>query len=266
VARNVPVDFRYTSGDLDLARKYAELAGLSPDAILVAGGSHVGPVQQAARGVPIVFVQVTDPVGAGYVESLARPGGGTTGFTVFEFDVSAKWLELLKQIAPTTTRAAVLRDPANPSGTGLFGAMMAVAPKLGMEISPIGLKDPAEIERGIDAAAGTAHTGLVVTPSGLAIVHRDVIIQSAARHRRPAVNPFRDFALAGGLLSYGPDIVDQSKRAAGYVSRILKGEKAADLPVQRSTKLELVINLRTAKALDLEVPQSIMLRADEVIR
>lgn len=267
VGRNMQVDFRYTSGDVDRARKYAaELAGLSPDAILVAGGSHVGPVQQATRSVPIVFVQVTDPVGGGFVETLAHPGGNTTGFTVFEFDVSGKWLELLKQIAPRTTRVAVLRDPANPSGTGLFGAMQAVAPKFGVEISPIGLKDPAEIERGIVASASAPNSGLVVTPSGLAIVHRDFIIKSAARHRLPAVYPFRDFALGGGLLSYGPDIVDQYTRAAGYVSRILKGEKAADLPVQRSTKVDLVVNVRTAKALDLEVPQSIMARADEVIR
>ena len=250
VGRNLQIDFRWTHGDADRVRKYAaELVAQSPDVILVAGGSHVGPLQQASRTVPIVFVQVTDPVGGGFVSSLARPGGNTTGFTVFEFDIGAKWLELLKQIAPRTTRVVVLRDPTNPSGTGLFGAIQAVAPNFGVEVSPVGLRDADEIERGV-TAAGMSNGGLVVTPSGLAIVNRDVIIKLAAQLRLPAVYPFRDFALGGGLLSYGPDVVDQYRRAAGYVDRILKGEKPADLPVQRSTKLELVVNLKTAKALD----------------
>jgi putative ABC transport system substrate-binding protein len=267
VGRNVQIDFRWTGGGAERIRQYvAELVALSPDILLVAGGSHVGPVQQATRSVPIVFVQVTDPVGGGFVSSLARPGGNTTGFTVFEFDISAKWLELLKQIAPRTTRVGILRDPANPSGTGLFGAMQAVAPTFGVEVSPIGLHDAGEIERGVVSFASAANGGLVVTPSGLAIVNRGVIIKAAAQNRLPAIYPFRDFAIGGGLLSYGPDVADQYRRAAGYVDRILKGEKPADLPVQRSTKLELVVNLKTAKALGVDVPQSIMLRADEAIR
>jgi putative ABC transport system substrate-binding protein len=267
VDRNVRVDFRWTHGDADLVRKYAgELAALSPDVILAAGGSHVGPLQQATRTVPIVFVQVTDPVGGGFVASLAHPGGNTTGFTVFEFDIGAKWLELLKQVGPSISRVAVLRDPANPSGTGLFGAIQTVAPTFGVEASPIGLRDVGEIERGVGAFAGGTKGGLVVTPSGLAIVNRDVIIKLAAQYRLPAIYPFRDFAIGGGLLSYGPDVVDQYRRAAGYVDRILRGEKPADLPVQRSTKLELVVNLKTAKALGLTIPQSLLVRADEVIQ
>jgi putative ABC transport system substrate-binding protein len=265
--RNVQIDFRWTHGDAGLTRRYAaELAALAPDVILAAGGSHVGPLQQATRSVPIVFVQVTDPVGGGFVDSLARPGGNATGFTVFEFDISAKWLELLKQIAPRVTRVAVLRDPANPSGTGLFGAIQAVAPSFGVEVSPVGLRDAAEIERGVTAFAGTTNGGLVVTPSGLAIVNRDAIVRLAARLRLPAIYPFRDFAIGGGLISYGPDVADQYRRAASYVDRILKGEKPADLPVQRSSKLDLVVNLKTAKALGLTIPQPLVLRADEVIQ
>ena len=263
---NAQFDFRWTRGDPDLVRKYAaELVALSPDVILVAGGSHVGPLQQATRSIPIVFVQVTDPVGGGFVASLAHPGGNTTGFTVFEFDIGAKWLEMLKQIAPRTSRVAVLRDPANPSGTGLFGAIQAVAPTFGVEVSPVGLRDAAEIERGVAAFASGGNGGLVVTPSGLAIVNRDAIIKLAARHQLPAIYPFRDFATGGGLLSYGPDVVDQYRRAAGYVDRILRGEKPADLPVQRASKLELVVNLNTAKALGVDVPQALLVRADEVI-
>jgi putative ABC transport system substrate-binding protein len=264
--RNARIDFRWTHGDRDLIRKYAaELVALSPDVILTAGGSHVGPLQQASRTVPIVFVQVTDPVGAGFVTSLAHPGGNATGFTVFEFDIGVKWLELLKQVAPRISRVAVLRDPVNPSGTGLFGAIQAVAPTLGVEVSPVGLRDVAEIERGITAFAG-AKGGLVVTPSGLAIVNRDTIIKLAAQHQLPAIYPFKDFAIGGGLLSYGPDVVDQYRRAAGYVDRILRGEKPADLPVQRSTKLELVVNLKTAKAQGIDLPQSLLLRADELVQ
>jgi len=267
VDRNVRIDYRWTGGDADRVRKYAaELVALAPDVILAAGGSHVGPLQQATRSIPIVFVQVTDPVGGGFVTSLARPGGNTTGFTVFEFNIGAKWLELLKQVAPRMTRTAVLRDPANPSGTGQFGAIQAVAPSLGVEASPIGLHDAAEIERGVTAFARGSTGGLIVTPSGLAIVHRELIITLAARYRLPATYPFRYFATSGGLMSYGPDVVDQYRRAAGYVDRILKGEKPANLPVQESTKFELVINLKTAKALGLTIPQSILLRADEVIQ
>jgi putative ABC transport system substrate-binding protein len=267
VDRNLRIDFRWTQGNPDLARKYsAELAALTPDAILVAGGSHVGPLQNATRTIPIVFVQVTDPVGGGFVASLARPGANTTGFTVFEFDIGAKWLELLKQISPRMSRVAVLRDPANPSGTGLFGAMQAVAPTFNVEVSPIGLRDVTEIERGIAAFASGPTGGLVVTPSGLAIVHREAIIKAAARHAFPTTYPFRNFATSGGLMSYGPDVVDQYRHAAGYVDRILRGEKPADLPVQRSTKLDLVINLKTAKTLGLTVPQALLVRADEVIQ
>jgi putative ABC transport system substrate-binding protein len=267
VGRNLQVDFRWTGGDISLARKYAaELVALAPDVILTAGGSHLGPLQQATRSIPIVFVQVTDPVGGGFVESLSRPGANTTGFTVFEFDVSAKWLELLKQIAPRTTRVGVFRDPTNPSGTGLFGAIQAVAPQFGVEVRPLGLRDASEIERGAVSLASSPNGGMVVTPSGLAIVNRELIIKLAARHNLPAIYPFRDFPLGGGLLSYGPDVADQYRRAAGYVNRILKGDKPETLPVQRSTRFDLVVNLQAAKAIGIDVPQSIMQRADEVIR
>jgi len=267
VGTNLQVDFRWTGGDVDRARKYAaELVALKPDVIVAAGGSHLGPVQQATRDIPIVFVQVTDPVGGGFVDSLSRPGGNTTGFTVFDFDISAKLLEFLKLVAPHTARVGVFRDPANPSGTGLFGAIQAVAPQFGVEVSPLGLRDPNEIERGAASFARTPNGGLVVTPSGLAIVNRELIIKLAARHNLPAIYPFRDFATGGGLLSYGPDVTDQYRRAAGYVSRILRGEKPAELPVQRSTKFDLVVNVKAAKAIGLELPQSIILRADEVIR
>jgi len=268
VGRDVQIDYRWTEGNADRVRKYAaELVALAPDVILTTGGSHVGPLQQATRTVPIVFVQTADPVGGGFVESLARPGGNTTGFTVFEFDIGAKWLELLKELAPRVKRVAVLRDPANPSGTGLMGAIQAVAPSFGMEVSPpVGLRDTGEIERGVAAFARVENGGLIVTPASFAIVHRDFIVKLAALHRLPTMYPFRVFANNGGLLSYGPDVVDQYWRAAGYVNRILRGENPAVLAVQRSTKLDLVINLKTAKALGLAVPQALLLRAVEVIQ
>ena len=225
----------------------------------------VGPLLQATRTVPIVFVNVPDPVGAGFVESLARPGGNATGFTTFEYGMSGKWLELLKQIAPRVTRAAVIRDSAIAAGIGQFGAIQAVAPSLGVDVSPIDVRDAGEIERAITAFARGPNGGLIVTASALTVVHRDLIITLAARHQLPAVYSYRCSSTSGGLISYGPDIIDQYRRAAGYVDRILKGEKPADLPVQAPTKYELVINLKTAKALGLDVPPTLLARADEVI-
>ena len=225
----------------------------------------LAPLLQATRTVPIVFPVVADPVGAGFVDSLARPGGNATGFMPFEYGMSGKWLELLKQIAPGVTRVAVLRDPATPTGTGQFGAIQAVAPSLGVEVSPVNVRDAGEIERAITAFARSPNGGLIVTASGLAQRHRDLIVTLAARHKLPAVYSERFFVAAGGLISYGPDLVDQYRRAAGYVDRILKGEKPADLPVQAPTKYELVINLKTAKALGLAVPPTLLARADEVI-
>ena len=242
-----------------------ELVVLSPDVILAMGTTSVGPLLQATRTVPIVFAQVSDPVGAGFVDSLARPGGNTTGFTSLEYGMGGKWLELLKQIAPGVTRAAIIRDPAISSGPGQLSAIQAVAPSLGVEISPVNLRDPGEIERVIAAFARSSNGGVIVTTSALAIGHRDLIITLAARHRMPAVYPYRLFAMDGGLISYGPDPVDLFRRAAGYVDRILKGDKPADLPVQQPTKFELVINLKTAKSLGLEVPPTLLARADEVI-
>ena len=227
--------------------------------------STVGPLLQATRTVPIVFAVVADPVGAGFVDSLARPGGNATGFMTFEYSLSGKWLELLKQIAPGVTRVAVLRDPAIASGIGQFGAIQAVAPSLGVEVSPVNVRDAGEIERAVAAFARSPNGGLIVTASALAALHRDLIITLAARHKLPAVYFERFFVAAGGLISYGPDFVDQYRRAAGYVDRILKGEKPADLPVQAPTKYELVINLKTAKALGLDVPPTLLARADEVI-
>jgi putative tryptophan/tyrosine transport system substrate-binding protein len=264
--RNVRIDVRAGSTDLERIRKdVAELLALAPDVILTSGGPAVGAMQQATRTVPIVFVGVVDPVGAGFVASLARPAGNITGFTSFEYGISAKWLELLKQIDPRVTRAAVLRDPANPAGIGLLAAMQGVAPSLGVELTPVGVRDTAEIEGAIADFARGLNGGLVVTLTGLTITHRGLISTLAARHRLPAVYPYRYFAAAGGLTSYGPDPVDLDRRAAAYVDRILKGEKPADLPVQAPTKYELVINLKTAKALGLEVPPTLLARADEVI-
>jgi putative tryptophan/tyrosine transport system substrate-binding protein len=263
---NLQIDYRWTGGNVARLRQYAaELVALSPDVILAAGGSHVGPLQQLTRTIPIVFVQVADPVGGGFVESLAHPGGNATGFSNFEFDISGKWLELLREIAPHTVRMAVLRDPSNPTGTAQFGAIQALGRALGIDVTPIGLRDAAEIERGIGEFAARSNGGLIITPNGLAIVHRALIIALAERYRLPAVYPFRFFVSDGGLISYGPEAVDQYRRAAGYVDRILKGEKPAGLPVEQSTKVALVINLKTAKALRLEVPATLLARADEVI-
>ena len=264
--RNVQIDTRWAAGDAERFRRYAaELVALAPDVILASGGTGVGALLQASRTVPIVFTQTTDPVGAGYVDSLARPGGNTTGFTNMEYGTSGKYLELLKEIAPRIARAAVLRDPTIPQGIGQFGAIQAVAPSLGVELRPIDVHDAPEIERAVKAFARSANGGLIVTGSALTALHRDLIIMLAARHKLPAVFYERNFVVAGGLISYGPNFVDQYRRAAGYVDRILKGEKPADLPVQAPTKYELVINLTTAKALGLTVPETLLARADEVI-
>jgi putative ABC transport system substrate-binding protein len=264
--RNVRIDIRWGAGDADRYRKYAaELVAFAPDVILATSGATMPALVQATRTVPIVFVQVPDPVGSGFVASLARPGGNATGFTQFEFGLSGKWLEALKAIAPRVTRAAILRDPADPAGIGQFGAIQMAAPSFGVEARPIDVRDPREIDRGITTFATVANGGLIVTGSSPAAVHRDLIITLAARHLLPAVYPFRYFTTSGGLISYGPDSIDQFRRAAGYVDRILKGEKPADLPVQAPTKYELVINLKTAKAMGITVPETLLARADEVI-
>src|SRR5262245_57978606 len=253
--RNVRIDTQWAGGSAEAIRKHsAELAALAPDAILAHGGATVGPLLQATRTAPIVFVSVTDPVGAGFVDNLARPGGNATGFILFEYTLSGKWLELLKQITPGVTRAAVLRDAAMGAGPGQFGVIQAVAPSLGVEVSPVNVRDAGEIERTVAAFARSSNGGLIVTASALTAVHRDLIVTLAARHKLPAVYFERAFVTGGGLISYGPDVVDQYRRAAGYVDRILKGEKPADLPVQAPTKFELAINLKTAKALGLIVP------------
>jgi len=239
---------------------------LAPDVLLAASGTAtVAPLLQATRSVPIVFVVVVDPVGAGFVASLARPGGNATGFSIYEYGISGKWLELLKQIAPGVARAAVLRDPAIASGIGQFGAVQAVAPSYGVELNPIDVRDAGEIERAITAFAHAPNGGLIVTGSPLAAIHRELIVTLALRHKLPAVYPRRIFVDDGGLISYGPDFLDQFRRAAAYVDRILKGEIPADLPVQAPSKYELVINLKTAKALDLNLPATVLTRADEVI-
>jgi putative ABC transport system substrate-binding protein len=263
--RNVRLDYRWGGGDVDrIRRDAAELVALAPEVILAGGGQVMGPLREATRTVPIVFTQTADPVGAGFVATLPRPGGNATGFTNFEDGVSGKWLEVLREIVPRMTRAAVLRD-ANPAGTGQWGAIQAVASPLGVEISPIDVRERGEIERGVTAFAAGSNGGLIVSSSGFAILYRELIIALAARHRLPAVYPFRFYAIGGGLISYGPDPIDPHRRAAKYVDRILKGEKPADLPVQAPTKYELVINLKTAKALGLEVPTTLLARADEVI-
>jgi ABC-type uncharacterized transport system substrate-binding protein len=264
--RNVQIDYRWPAGDAERIRRYAaELAALAPDIILAGGGAVVPSLLQATRTIPIVFTQTPDPVGAGFVESLARPGGNVTGFMLYEYGIGAKWLELLKEIAPHVTRAAVIRDPTIASGIGQWGAIQTAAPSFGVELRPVDVRDASEIERAVAAFARSANGGLIVAASTLAIVHREPIITLAARHKLPAVYANRFFVTGGGLISYGPDSVDPHRRAAGYVDRILKGEKAADLPVQAPTKYELVINLKTAKALGLELPVSVLGRADEVI-
>ena len=266
IGRNVRIDTRWATTNADRIRtSAAELVALAPDVILAFGESAMPALRQATRTVPTVFVQVADPVGAGFVDSLARPGGNVTGFMVFEFSLSGKWLELLKQIAPAVTRVAVLRDSAIGSGTSQFAVIQAVAPSLGVEAIPVNVYDASEIERSVGAFARSSNGGLIVTAGGLTQAHRDLISALAARHRLPAVYPYRYFVAAGGLISYGPDVIDQYRRAAGYVDRILKGEKPADLPVQAPTKYETVINLKTAKALGLAVPASVLARADEVI-
>jgi putative tryptophan/tyrosine transport system substrate-binding protein len=262
---NVRIDTRFGAGNANNIRRYsAELATLAPDVIL-ATGHVVEQLLQATRAVPIVFVVVPDPVGAGYVDRLSRPGGNVTGFMQFEYSLTAKWLELLKQIAPGVTRAAVLRESALPAGIGQFAVIQYVALSVGVEVSPVNVSDAPEIERAIAAYARQPNGGLIVTASALAAVHRDLIVTLAARHKLPAVYSQRHYAAAGGLISYGADFIDQHRRAAGYVDRILKGEKPADLPVQAPTKYELVINLKAAKALGLEVPPTLLARADEVI-
>jgi putative tryptophan/tyrosine transport system substrate-binding protein len=264
---NVRVDTRWATTNADDVRRHAaELVALAPDVLVAATGTTtVAPLLQATRTVPIVFVQVIDPVGAGFVTSLARPGGNATGFTIFEYGMSGKWLELLKEVAPYVTRAAVLRDPAIASGIGQFAAVQTVAPLLGMDLTPVDVREAPEIERAVTAFAASRNGGLIVTASPLGSRHRDQIIALAGRHRLPSIYPYRYFATAGGLISYGPDSLDQYRRASAYVDRILKGEKPADLPVQAATKYELVINLKTAKALGLEVPTTLLARANEVI-
>jgi putative ABC transport system substrate-binding protein len=264
--RNVQIDIRWPLGDADNIRKYAaELVALTPDVLVAAGTSVVRPLLQANRAIPIVFADVADPVGAGFVESLARPGGNVTGFMQFEYSLSAKWLELLKHFAPGVKRAAVLRDPIITSGIGQFAVIQSAAPSFGIDVSPVNVRIAAEIERGVEAFARSPNGGLIVAASGQASSHRDLIITLAARHKLPAVYARRLFVTDGGLLSYGPDRVELFRQAAGYVDRILKGEKPGELPVQAPTKYELVINLKTAKALGFEVPPSLLALADEVI-
>jgi len=264
--RNIQIEHRWGAGNPDNMRKYAaELVALAPDVIFASGTATVGPLLQATRSVPIVFAQVTDPVGAGFIDSLAHPGGNATGFLLFEYSISGKWLELLKEIAPRVTRAAVIRDAAQTAGTGQFAVIQSVAPSVGMEVSTINLRDGAEIERAIAAFARTADGGLILTASALSVVHRNLIVRLAERHKLPTVYYRRQYATDGGLISYGPDVAEQNRRAARYVDRILKGEKPADLPVQAPNKYELVINLKTAKALGLTVPPTLLARADEII-
>jgi putative tryptophan/tyrosine transport system substrate-binding protein len=266
VGRNVRIEQRHAAGNRDLIRRYAEeLVAQAPDVILAQGGGTVGALQQATRTIPIVFVNAADPVGNGFVRSLARPGGNATGFLLFEYSLAGKWPELLKQIAPGVTRVGALRDPGQFSGMAQLGVIQAVAAFVGMEVTPIDVRDVGEMETGIGEFARAPNSGLIVLSGFLANINRSAIIALAAQHRLPAVYSSRYDVADGGLISYGPDPVEQNRLAAGYVDRILKGDKPADLPVQAPTKFELVINLKAAKALGLTVPQSILLRADEVI-
>ena len=264
--RNLKLEYRWAGGNSDDIRKHAaELVALAPDILVAAGSATVGALQQATRTVPIVFATVGDPVGGGFVESLARPGGNITGFAIFEYAIGAKWLELLREISPSTTRVAVLRDPAVATGPGQFDAIQTAAPSCRMEVSPVNVRDASEIGRAATAFAQTPNGGLIVTGTPLAQLHRDLIISLAAKHRLPAVYFERFFVTDGGLISYGADFVDQYRRAGGYVHRILNGDKPADLPVQAPNKYELVINLKTAKVLGISVPPSLLARADAVI-
>ena len=264
--KNIRIDTRWAEGSASEIRKHAaELVALAPDVIFSTGTAGMGPLLQATHAVPIVFVNVADPVGAGFVESMARPGGNVTGFVQFEYSLSAKWLELLKQIAPSVTRVAVLRDAAITSGIGQFAVTQSVAPSLGVDVTAINVRDAAEIERAVTAFARSSNGGLILTASALAAIHRELITSLAAKHKLPAIYYRRYFVTTGGLASYGPDVPDHFCRAAGYVDRILKGEKPADLPVQAPTKYETVINLKTAKVLGITVPQTLLARADEVI-
>jgi len=263
--RNVQIDYRYMSGDVDSIRKHAiELVSLAPDVILTSG-SATGQVMRATRTIPIVFVIAPDPVGSGFVDSLSEPGGNVTGYMQFEYSLSGKWLELLKQIAPNVKRVAVLRDPDVTAGIGQFAVIQSVAPSFGVDVRPVNLRDAAEIERGVTAFARSTNSGLIVTGSALSTVHRDLIITLAARYKLPAIYPASFHVTSGGLMSYGPNFIDQYRRAAGYVDRILKGEKPADLPVQAPTTYELFINLKTAKTLGVTVPPSLLATAAEVI-
>ena len=262
--RNVKIDYRWPAGDAEKARKYAaELVALAPDVILTVSSVSLGLLLQATRTVPMVFVAIVDPVGTGFINSLSRPGGNATGFMLFDYDLSAKWPELLKQIAPGVTRAAVLRDPATTSGIGQFAVIQYVAPSVRVEVSPMDVREVSAIEPALVAFARSGNGGLIVPASPLSLVHRERIVALAARHKLPTVYFLRAFVTDGGLISYGPDLPDHWRRAAGYVDRILKGEKPADLPVQAPTKYELIINLKTAKALGLTVPDMLLARADE---
>jgi putative ABC transport system substrate-binding protein len=266
VGRTVQIEYRSGAADADRSRRYAaELVALTPDVILAAGIPAVTALRQETRSVPVVFVNTVDPVGAGLVDSLAQPGGNITGFTLYEYEISAKWLELVKEIAPQLTRVAVLRDAAISSGIGQWAVIQAAARSLGVDVRPVGVGDANEIERTVAAFAGSPNSGMIVTGSVLSGVHRNLIVSLAARHRLPAVYCFRYFVTAGGLLSYGPDTTDPFRRAASYIDRILKGEKPADLPVQVPTKYELIVNLKSAKALGIIPPPALLARADEVI-
>ena len=265
VGRDLKIETRNVGGDRDHLRRYAaELIALTPDVIVSVGSVTVAPLQQATRAIPIVFVNVPDPIGAGFVQSMAHPGGNITGFLNFEYSMSGKWAELLKEIAPNLTRALVFRDPATAAGIGQFGAIRSVAQSLGVELTPLNVRDTDEIERNVEAFARPGNGGVIVTPGGAA-AHRGLIISLADRFKLPSVYPYRYYAVDGGLISYGPNTTDPQRKAAGYVDRILKGEKPADMPVQAPTKFELVINLKTAKALGLTVPSSLLAVADEVI-